>query len=73
MADGVNTRYVHVFRGGEWRKDIDFLEMKPGDVFKMFEPDGSSFKDDKGNTEFKVKEPPFIREDGVHTVETYKA
>ena len=69
MADEINTRYVHVFRNGTWHEDIDFLDMQPGDIFRMFESWGAPVGDGKGVFEFTVKEAPFVREDGVHTVE----
>ena len=68
MSDNPNTRYVHVFRDGEWKKDIEFLDMNVGDVFRMFESCGAKVGDDKGSFEFEVKEKPFVRKDGVESV-----
>ncbi len=68
MTDNENTRYVEVLKHGKW-VPFNFMSMEVGDIFRMFEEDSTPVKDEKGNTEFKVKEKPFIRNDGVYAVE----
>jgi len=39
-------------------KPVRMKDLKVGDVFRIFEPDGTIIPDEKGNTMFKVQEPP---------------
>ena len=38
---------------------VNFLQLKPGDKFKMFEPDGKEVRDVYGNTEFIATSEPY--------------
>lgn len=69
MRDDINTRRVEVLKDGEWRSDVDFMDMRPGDVFRLFKPDGTLVLDNEGSDKFLVKKPPVVREDGVQSVE----
>ncbi|MFW6272997.1 MAG: hypothetical protein ACOC2U_04380 [bacterium] len=45
-------------------EDIEFVDLKDKDIFRMFEPDGLPVKDENGNVFFKAEgfPYPFINE-----------
>ena len=68
-------RKVEVFKDDVW-KEIQFEDLKVGDKYRMFEPDGSPVVvigdggKFEGATEWIVTKGPYKREkDGVWTVE----
>lgn len=46
-------RKIQKYENNQW-KDIDFIQLKQGDKFRMFEPDGEIVKDKNNNTEFNA-------------------
>lgn len=47
---------------GNW-EDVDFMDLKLGDVFKFYEPNGDIFMNDEGKSIFKVTEAPYYIKD----------
>lgn len=64
-----NNRVVKVNKDGEWRNDIEFLDMEIGDWFILYEPTGEKVTDRHDNSVFEVKELPYTDENGVESVE----
>lgn len=54
------TRTMEVKQGDEWVK-ATMCQLDAGDVFRMFNPDGSPVVDHEGKAEWTVKEQPSIR------------
>lgn len=48
---------------GEWQ-DCEFGELKKGDVFRMFEPDGYAVSNSLGDRDFQAESNPYINEIG---------
>ena len=44
---------------GEGWEDVKLKELTKGDIFRMFEPDGSPVKDELGATEFITAGEPY--------------
>lgn len=54
-----NKRMVEVKSCNGWtRTEMKYL--KPGDIFRMFDPDGTPVSDKKRGTEFKVIDKPYF-------------
>ena len=68
MKDGVNVRRAQILKGGLWQ-DIEFMEIKPRDTFRLFEPEGQPVKDNNGLTEFVAKAFPKVDSQGVKGIE----
>jgi hypothetical protein len=47
--------------------DIEFKELKDGDIYRMFESTGEPVKDNNGETEF-VADSDAFEKDGVWTI-----
>lgn len=66
----IEKRKVEIFTKGGWR-EINFEELKPGDKFRMFKPDGTPVEDSDGNRVFIAISEPFLTEDNVLAVEIF--
>ncbi|MFB5758995.1 hypothetical protein [Paenibacillus medicaginis] len=53
----------------EWQT-IEFRELKQGDAFRMFEPNGEPVVDMKGRCEFLAMGKPYLNEDGIWQINT---
>lgn len=49
--------------------DIEFKELKNGDIFRMFESTGGPVLDKNGNWEFVANCDAYLNEDGIWTIE----
>lgn len=49
--------------------DIDFKDIKKGDIFRMFKSTGEPVVGDKNDTMFEVISDAYISEDGEYQVE----
>jgi hypothetical protein len=58
-----------VFKEEQWY-DISFSELKKGDKFRVFNPDGQLVTDENGNTEFIASGVVRVNDTGELTVET---
>jgi hypothetical protein len=58
-----------VFKEEQWY-DIKFSELKKGDKFRVFNPNGQLVTDENGNTEFTASGVIQVDESGSLTVET---
>lgn len=65
MADILNTRTVELYNtvDGKWF-EIDAIYVKRGDIFRMFEPDGTPVLDD-GSQVFVCQSDARYNDDGV--------
>lgn len=63
----IDDRYVLVLNGLEWYRK-SFMDLKKGDVFKLFEPDGTSVKDEKGQEVLFALSDVYKNPDGVDTI-----
>lgn len=52
-------RTAQVLINDKWI-DIEFKNIKEGDKFRLFEPDGTIVKDNDGNTEFIATSNPYL-------------
>ena len=55
----MNTRTIEVFRDDEWKEVKEMYELRKGDSFRMFEPDGQPVITDKGETVFHAISEPY--------------
>lgn len=49
--------------------DIEFKELKNGDIFRMFEPTGEPVLDKNGNWEFVANCDAYLNKNGIWTIE----
>ena len=68
MSD-LNVRSVSVFDGGDMWFNINAIDVRQGDVIKMFEPDGTPVVSDDGETIFICQSDARYNEDGVIVIE----
>lgn len=61
MLAAEKLRRVEVRRDSGWEAVLDLGQLEPGDVFRMFEPDGTRVFDAGGFSAWVVEERPFIR------------
>lgn len=61
-------RKVFVLEDGEYR-EIDFKEIKVGNLFKLEEPDGEVVRDEDGTYIYEAVEDAQANEDGEYFVE----
>lgn len=54
----IKTRRVEVFKKNKW-SEIEFTELKVGDIFRMFEPTGEFVTGIEGETEWICTSDPF--------------
>jgi len=52
-------RYVEFQLKGHWHA-ISFQSLRPGDIFRMFEEDGSFVKNKDGDSVFKATSRPYF-------------
>jgi len=68
----MNYRKIEMLENEEW-KEVQFQELKSGNVFRMFEPDGKpvvgAIDEFEGTTSWKVIRDPYLNEDNVLTVD----
>jgi hypothetical protein len=62
-----DLRVCEALRGNEWI-DVRMSELKPGERFRMFDPDGSPVVDNDNRCEWVVKGEPYRNENGIWTV-----
>lgn len=55
-------RKVEIKNNEEW-KEIEFSELKKGETFRMFEPDGEPVKDLNNRTEFLATSDTYMSEE----------
>ena len=59
---------IERFESGEWI-EVDFEDLKKGDLFKMFNPDnGALYESDDNGSEFVAASDPYINDDGIFTI-----
>jgi|LFRM01.1.fsa_nt_gb hypothetical protein len=63
-----NIRRTEILIDGKW-KQINFENIRAGDIFRLFEPTGETVVDDKGNDKFIAKTNAYLNKDGVYGVE----
>lgn len=62
-------REVYILRGGIWYHE-DFKDIEKGDIFKMFDPDGTLVKDPEGCFYFRADSDTYKHDEyGVLTVD----
>lgn len=61
---------MEIFTESGW-KEINFEELKAGNIFRMFNSDGTPVKDRDGNKIFIAISEPFLTEDNVLAVEIF--
>lgn len=49
---------------------IEFMELKKGDTFRLFEYDGTQVADKYGNTAWDASSDAYINEDGTGIIDT---
>ena len=57
-----DLRSTQVLRNNEWG-NINFTELKNGDIFRLFEPDGKVVRDKLGDDEFMAVSDPYLYKD----------
>lgn len=63
---------VYRFIDNEWKwVDIDFKDLKKGNIFRLIKPDGSYHMNAFGGMDWQASSNPFINEDGVYDIDTY--
>jgi hypothetical protein len=66
--DNKNTRTAQIRKDGQW-VDISPENIKAGDLFRMFEPDGTPIPDSNGNHVWNALKDAYFLVDGVLCVE----
>ena len=64
----INNRKIKVLKDGLWVV-VKGLDIKAGDIFRMFELNGMVVKDQQENSIFKAIKDTIVREDGVWSIE----
>ena len=67
--DNINTRTAMILKHGVWT-NIHPLEIKEGDIFRMFEDDGEPIYDKSGDMDMVAIEDAYEDENGIYTVYT---
>ena len=63
-----NTKSVYVFRNDVW-VEAKFTDLKKGDIFRLFDPDGTPIVGSKKQKEFLATSEAYQRKsDGLWTV-----
>lgn len=62
-----DVRKIEIFKNEQWTES-DFLDIKTGDRFRLYEPTGEIVKGNNGESEFIAKNNPYIM-DGVYGVD----
>lgn len=68
MAE-LNIRKAEVLRDGVWMT-IRGIDVKAGEIFRLFEPDGTPVKNKAGLTSFKAIKDARVRSDGVWEIQS---
>lgn len=55
----MNTRTIEVFRDDEWKEVQEMYELRRGDSFRLFEPDGEPVVGSNGETIFHAISEPY--------------
>lgn len=63
----MNDRIISVYRDGKWQT-VEFFELRLGDQFAIFEPNGEIVLSDEGYAFFEVVSKPY-KEDNEWIVE----
>jgi hypothetical protein len=66
----MEIRTVEVYRRGQW-EEIHFKDLCHGDNFRMFESNGDSVTDEKGNVVFGCDGYPYKNQAGVWQINTH--
>ncbi len=61
-------RTVETLKSGKW-EITPFLDLKTGDIFRMFEPTGEPVVDPLGNAEFFAESDTYINQDGLYSID----
>lgn len=64
-----DTRKVEKLADGTWH-EVPFSELRKGDDFRLFEPDGEPVVDPDGKTIWRALSDPFINAKGQLAIET---
>jgi hypothetical protein len=64
-----DVRKVEILKSGEW-KEVAFPDLKDGDIFRMFEPNGDPvISNVDGTIHWKVAGEPYLNEENIWTVQ----
>lgn len=66
----VNTTAGSQITGETWTPK-HFTELKEGDIFRLFEEDGTPVRDSKGRSVWLASSAPYFDDRGVLTVDTH--
>jgi len=67
QLDVMKLRTVEVKQNGEWTK-TNMIDIKKGQTFRMFEPNGDPVEDDDGCTVWTTDSNAYMNELGIPTV-----
>lgn len=63
-----DMRKVQIYKNNKWR-DIDFMQLKQGDKFRMFEPDGEPvISPQSGTSEWITTTDIYLNDEGNLTI-----